>query len=85
MQEAWEEAGVKGSVANETPVGSYSYQKRRNNGLEIPVETLVYSVAVDEVSEVYPEATERRRKWVSAETAAELVDETELKSIFRDR
>lgn len=74
---------MKDSVANESPVGSYSYQKRKANGFAIPVEVLVSSVAVNEVSEEYPEASERKRKWASAETAAQLVGENELKSIFR--
>ena len=85
LQEAWEEAGVKESVANEDPVGTYCYQKRKANGFAVPVQTLVYSVAVNDVSEDYPEASERERRWVSAETAAQLVNEAELKSLFRDQ
>lgn len=85
LQEAWDKAGVKDSVANENPVGSYTYQKRTTNGFAIPVEALVYFVAVNEVSKEYPEASEREGKWVSAKTAAQLVDETALQSIFRDQ
>ena len=83
LQEAWEEAGVKEGRPSDAPVGTYTYQKRKNNGFAIPVETLVYSVSVEDMSDDYPEAQERDRKWVSAETAAQLVNETELKSIFR--
>lgn len=83
LREAWEEAGVRNSVATDDPIGTYTYQKKRNNGLEVPVEALVYSVAVNDLSEDFPEAHERERKWVSADTAAELVAEDELKSIFR--
>ncbi len=83
QQEAWEEAGVKDSVVTETPVGTYTYEKERANGFSVPVETLVYSVAVEKLSEEFPEAHERKRKWVSADRAAELVNEPELKSIFR--
>jgi 8-oxo-dGTP pyrophosphatase MutT (NUDIX family) len=85
LQEAWEEAGVRNSIATADPVGSYSYNKRKASGLEIPVKTLVYSVAVEDLSEEYPEAHQRTRKWVSADTAAELVHEAELKSIFRNQ
>lgn len=83
LREAWEEAGVKNSSAAQDPIGTYTYQKRRANGFAVPVETLVYSVAVTEIAEDFPEAHERTRKWVNAETAAKLVNETELKSIFR--
>lgn len=84
LQEAWEEAGIKKGKATETPIGAYSYNKRRANGFAEPVETLVFSVAVEEVANDYPEADERKRMWVSAETAEALVDEAELKSIFRE-
>jgi len=83
LREAWEEAGVKSSTATQAPIGRYTYQKRRANGYAVPVETLVYAVAVNEVAEDFPEAHERTRRWVSAETAATLVNEAELKSIFR--
>lgn len=83
LREAWEEAGVvKGRVTAE-PIGRYSYNKRRANGFEVPVETLVYSVAVQDLSDDFPEAHERKRRWVSADTAADLVNEAELKSLFQ--
>ncbi|WP_246455558.1 NUDIX hydrolase [Sulfitobacter aestuariivivens] len=85
LREAWEEAGVKSRKITDRPVGSYTYQKRQTGGMEVPVETQVYSVAVDEVLAEFPEAHERKRKWVDAETAAELVNETELKAIFRNQ
>lgn len=84
LQEAWEEAGVLNSQATTDPIGSYSYQKRQSSGLEIPVETLVFSVAVKELSEDFPEAHQRKRKWVKAEDAAEMVNEDELRSIFHN-
>jgi 8-oxo-dGTP pyrophosphatase MutT (NUDIX family) len=83
LQEAWEEAGVRNSEATAEPVGRYCYHKRQSTGLEIPVETLVYSVAVKDMAEDFPEAHERRRLWVNADEAAGMVNESELKSIFR--
>lgn len=82
LREAWEEAGVKEGVATKDPIGTYHYNKRRDSGMTIPVETLVYSVAVKEMSDKFPEAGERTQQWVNAETAANLVDEPELKEIF---
>ena len=83
LQEAWEEAGVRNSTASSKPVGRYSYNKRRVTGLEVPVETLVYSVAVQELAAKFPEVHERTLKWVKASEAANMVNEPELKSIFR--
>jgi len=85
LREAWEEAGVRNSEVTKDPIGTYTYQKRQSTGWEIPVETLVYSVAVEDLSEDYPESHERERKWVDADSAAELVNEPELKSIFRNQ
>ncbi|MBF9041729.1 NUDIX domain-containing protein [Rhodobacterales bacterium HKCCE4037] len=85
LQEAWEEAGVKTGNANSRPEGTYVYQKRQPTGWSYPVETLVYSVAVTELSKDYPEAGERTRKWVTAEDAAEMVDEPELQEIFHSQ
>src|SRR5690606_40645207 len=82
LREAWEEAGVRNSTAATDPIGKYTYQKRKASGWEIPVETLVYSVAVKDLSEEYPEAHQRTRRWVDAGAAADLVDEAELKLLF---
>lgn len=82
LREAWEEAGVKAGEAESRPEGTYTYQKRQPTGWSFPVETLVYSVAVTELSKDYPEAGERTREWVTAEAAAQMVDEPELKQIF---
>ena len=85
LREAWEEAGVKRGTATPEPIGHYSYNKDKGNGLEVPVETLVYSVEVKELAEDFPEANARTRKWVSATQAAEMVRESELKTIFREQ
>ena len=82
LQEAWEEAGVKSGDVSSAPIGRYSYLKKQESGLGLPVETLVYSVAVDDLADSYPEVQERTRKWVSADAAADLVEEPELQAIF---
>ncbi|MEN8839692.1 MAG: NUDIX hydrolase [Octadecabacter sp.] len=82
LQEAWEEAGVKGATAKSDPIGSYGYDKTMGSGLPIPIETLVYSVSVNELENDFPEAGQRERRWVSPSEAANLVDEPELKSIL---
>ncbi|PVA07245.1 NUDIX hydrolase [Thalassorhabdomicrobium marinisediminis] len=84
MQEAWEEAGVKGDTPQDQAIGTYSYDKWSNSGLPVPVEALVYSVEVDSLAQDFPEAHQRRRRWATPAEAATLVDEPELKSIFRN-
>ena len=83
LQEAWEEAGVKDGETNEQLEGVYHYQKRQLSGWSFPVETLVFSIAVTEISDVYPEVSDRTRKWVSANEAATMVEEPGLQNIFR--
>jgi 8-oxo-dGTP pyrophosphatase MutT (NUDIX family) len=82
LQEAWEEAGVKDATAKSEPIGSYGYDKTMGSGLPVPIETLVYSVSVNELENDFPEAGQRKRRWVSPAEAASLVDEPELKSIL---
>jgi 8-oxo-dGTP pyrophosphatase MutT (NUDIX family) len=82
LQEAWEEAGVRNSTAPAEPIGSYTYQKKLSAGLPVPVETLVYPVKVQELSAKFPEAGQRKRRWMAPEAAAKLVHESELKEIL---
>ncbi|MEP3329558.1 NUDIX hydrolase [Sedimentitalea sp.] len=83
LREAWEEAGVTASKADDEPIGVYTYDKRLASGWATPVETLVYSVSVGGLVDDFPESHQRRRIWVDAGTAAEMVNEEELKHIFR--
>nr|WP_319247548.1 NUDIX hydrolase [uncultured Celeribacter sp.] len=82
-QEAWEEAGVKPARVKHKPVGLYHYVKRLDNGVPAPVEASVYPIEVARLEDDFPEASERKRNWVSPERAAELVDEPELKDLLR--
>lgn len=84
LQEAWEEAGVTDSEAEDSPIGAYRYHKRQDSGLPVPVETLVFPVEVEALKDAFPEASERTRRWVSPEEAANLVNEPELKTILRE-
>lgn len=83
LQEAWEEAGVLKAALSRKPIGSYTYDKIRASGLPVPVETLVYPVAVEKLAKDFPEAQQRTRKWMRPAEAAELVDEPGLRAILR--
>ena len=76
-KEAWEEAGVLGSVRPES-VGSYQYQKW---GGTCTVE--VFVLDVERLEDTWPEQESRQRRWVDVDEAAELVREDGLAAILR--
>lgn len=82
-QEAWEEAGVIGR-ANQRPLGMYSYNKQMGDDDGMPVAAMVYAVKVKTLRKDFPEAAERKRKWVSPKKAAKMVESPELARILRD-
>lgn len=83
LQEAWEEAGVKKADIEDQPIGFYEYAKGLGEGMTVPVSAQVYLTRVRNLSEEYPEASERTRKWFAPAEAANLVDEPDLKEILR--
>lgn len=80
-QEAFEEAGVSGTMSN-TPLGTYKYDKWVSKNESIPCLVTVYAMAVDKKHKSWPEDDERRRRWLSPERAAKRVIEPELKAIL---
>ncbi|WP_299369324.1 NUDIX hydrolase [uncultured Tateyamaria sp.] len=82
--EAWEEAGVRGR-AEDRPLGIYSYNKVLGEDEDdLPCVAMVYAVRVKTLAREFPEAGQRKRKWVSRKKAASMVDEPELARILRD-
>lgn len=79
--EVWEEAGARGRIYEDC-VGLYSYNKWLDEELSLPVIVAVFALEVEKLDDVYPEAEERKRKWVDLKKAAARVDEPELKTIF---
>jgi len=80
-QEAWEEAGLRGRVYD-TVLGLYSYSKWLDEELSLPCVVLVFALDVSRCDEVYPEAGQRKLKWMSPKKASQRVDEPELKRII---
>ena len=83
LQEAWEEAGVAKADIESEPVGFYEYSKGLGEGMTVPVKAQVYLTRVKDLSEEYPEASERERAWFAPKEAANLVDEPDLKAILQ--
>ena len=83
--EAWEEAGAVGRVDG-LCLGLYSYVKiRREDGEtvgEMPCAVAVFPVEVEKLARDFPEAGQRRRRWMSRRKAASRVTEPELARII---
>lgn len=84
-REAWEEAGVRGT-ASPRAIGVYAYDKVTDRKVDPPVTmpcvVAVYPVEVTASARAFPEAEERRRKWMSRKKAARKVLEPELAALI---
>jgi 8-oxo-dGTP pyrophosphatase MutT (NUDIX family) len=80
--EAWEEAGVQGKVSDRC-LGFYAYNKTFPKADPLPIVVAVYPMRVTSVKTKYPEAGQRRSKWMRSKKAAERVQEPELREILR--
>ncbi len=81
--EAWEEAGVTGD-ADGRCIGVFTYSKDTDEMGAFPCLAMLFAIEVSDIAEIYPEAKERERVWVSRKKAAKMVDEPELARILRD-
>ncbi len=80
-QEVWEEAGARGR-GYDVCLGLYTYRKWMNEGVTLPVIVAVFPVEVRVLEDEYPEASERRRKWMSLKKAASKVEEHDLRQLI---
>jgi 8-oxo-dGTP pyrophosphatase MutT (NUDIX family) len=80
-REAYEEAGVKGSMAKK--VGVFHYDKRLASGRVQKVRVGLYPLKVDSEDQAWPEAEQREKLWTSPAEAADLVQEPELAALLR--
>jgi 8-oxo-dGTP pyrophosphatase MutT (NUDIX family) len=83
-REAFEEAGVIGSVLGDKPVGSYRYEKRRAAHKLIRCEVSVFLLAVERQLRKWPEKSERSTRWFAPEDAAKVVATAGLADVLRD-
>jgi len=79
--EAYEEAGVIGTIVGEHPVGSYRYEKRRNTRDAI-FEVSVFLFAVERQLRKWPEKAERVTRWFAPVEASKMVESDELADIL---
>lgn len=76
VAEAWEEAGLVGSL-RPAPAGTYRYTKFDREHL-----VTVYVLDVADEQEVWPERGQRSREWVPIEVAIGRVDEPGLRTLL---
>jgi phosphohistidine phosphatase len=74
--EAFEEAGVLGQIAN-APLGEYLYEKWGGT-----CRVKLFLLKVETVLDEWPEGDARRGEWMEVERAAEIVKEKELKRLI---
>lgn len=77
LQEAWEEAGLVGSLERE-PIGSYIYEKEGQR-----YHVVVFVMKVTGVEQDWPERELRQRSWVSPTGFFERIEETGLAELVR--
>lgn len=80
-REAFEEAGVRGTVETE-PLGAFSYDKVLKDGIQVPCRVQVYALDVSDLAKNFKEKGERTIEWVSCNEAVKRVREPELRDII---
>ena len=80
-REAFEEAGVRGTVETE-PLGAFNYDKVLKDGIQVPCRVQVYALDVSDLAKNFKEKGERTVEWVSCNEAIKRVREPELRNII---
>lgn len=81
-QEAFEEAGVKGTV-DPRPIGTVRHVKQKLVSGDLEVTIVVHPMWVDREFPKWPEIGQRKRKWFRPKDAAKRVDSPELSELIR--
>jgi 8-oxo-dGTP pyrophosphatase MutT (NUDIX family) len=80
-QEAFEEAGVRGTI-DPNPIGTFRHVKTQLAFGELEVDIIVHPLWVDRELPKWPELGQRKRKWFSAKEAAKRVKSPELSELI---
>lgn len=78
VKEAYEEAGIKGAVASDLPLGFFTYFKKLKSGEDKPASVQVFLLRVEKQCKKWPEMKQRQCGWFRPEEAAGLVREPGL-------
>jgi predicted NUDIX family NTP pyrophosphohydrolase len=74
-KEAYEEAGVRGTITSTIPLGTYTYSKKLASGEARAATVEVYLLQIKERLKKWPEKGERKLSWVTIREAVDLVEE----------
>jgi 8-oxo-dGTP pyrophosphatase MutT (NUDIX family) len=81
-REAYEEAGIRGTVATKS-IGIFSYEKRlEENSGTVPCEVRVFPLLVKRQSITWPEAHERETRWFESAKALSAVKDKGLRELI---
>ena len=81
-REAYEEAGIRGSVKTKA-IGIFAYEKRLDeDGITIPCDVRVFPLLVKRQSKAWPESEQRVAQWLEPTVALSLVEEEGLRSLI---
>ena len=81
-REAYEEAGIRGSVKTKA-IGIFAYEKRLDeDGITIPCDVRVFPLLVRRQSQTWPESEQRIAQWLEPAVALSLVEEEGLRSLI---
>jgi len=81
VQEALEEAGVKGAV-EDAPIGVFRYAKTLKDGGQRKCVVSVYPLQVLIQLGAWPEDHQRQRRWMTPQAAAAAVNEPDLAALI---
>jgi 8-oxo-dGTP pyrophosphatase MutT (NUDIX family) len=81
-REAYEEAGLIGTILDGASLGSYQYDKILAGGTAVPCEVKIFAMRVERQDSNWPERQQRRTQWCSSDQAASLVVEPGLARIL---
>jgi 8-oxo-dGTP pyrophosphatase MutT (NUDIX family) len=82
-REAYEEAGLVGTVVGDEPFGFFRYEKRQNPRRMTVFEVSVFLFAVERQLRRWPEKSERETRWFGPEEASALVGPAGLADLLR--
>ena len=82
-REAYEEAGLIGTIMSEEPVGYYRYAKQGAAWRRMLCEVAVFLFAVDRQLAKWPEKAERETRWFTPEQAAARVASGSLADVVQ--
>jgi 8-oxo-dGTP pyrophosphatase MutT (NUDIX family) len=75
LQEAFEEAGLEGSVIGSGPLGFYTYFKKLKSGEQRPASVEVFLMRAEQQRKKWPEKRERKMAWLPVADAIARIEE----------